>query len=191
MVQSSYSGSRRGPLGYHSRGRERLYSQRMPLHGMPTDTHLAYGAPMHSPHLATSLNAFVEVDGYMTPGGGISYSPADVHPGYNGFNPEDGASSNGYPLYNLGEANMDEYVMVGSVPDGTLVGAAAHAGGVVAQAAVPYGTQHISSGLSGLAGQMASGQHQQNYATTAAAADYDSSSSRQGMRIESAEGVHE
>lgn len=112
----------------------------------------------------------------------MCYSQEDVHPGYNGFNPEDARNSSNYAMYNLGGGNMGEYAIVGGIPDGTL--AATHVGGVVSQpaVAVPYGTQ-MPSGLSGLAGQLQDDQHQHTYSS----AEYDT---RQGLSIGS-EGVHE
>ncbi|OAA81313.1 forkhead domain-containing protein [Akanthomyces lecanii RCEF 1005] len=182
MGHSSYGGSRRGPLGYNPRGRERLYNHRLQMHGMPSDQQLTYGPPISNPHMAPSMHGLPEVEGYMAPGGGMCYSQEDVHQGYNGFSQEDASNSNNYSMYNLGGGNMGEYAIVGGVPDGTLAGT--HVGGVVSQPAiaVPYGTQ-MSSGLSGLTGQLQDDQNQHSYSS----AEYDT---RQGLSIDS-EGVRE
>ncbi|TQV96341.1 hypothetical protein V2A60_003243 [Cordyceps javanica] len=177
MANSSYSGGRRGVIGYNSRGRERLFSHRLPM-SFPQESHLVYSPPAPSGHQSVS-NTFSDVEGYMPPAGGVCYSAMEAHEGYNGFSQEDPTGYNNYAMYNLGEGNVGEYAIVGGVPDSTLTGT--HVGGVVPPptTVVPYAPQ-LSSGL---AGQMPNGQHQSHYTH----ADYDS---RQGISIEP-EGVHE
>ncbi|OAA62166.1 forkhead domain-containing protein [Cordyceps fumosorosea ARSEF 2679] len=174
MAHSSYSGGRRGVVGYNARGRERLYSHhRMPMHGMAPDSHVLYGAPVPAPahpsHLATSHGSS-DVEGYVPQAGGLCYSPMEAQEGYNGFSQDDGSSYSSYSMYNLGEANMGEYAIVGGVPDNTL--AVAHAGGVAPPPTVVVAFEPPLA--------MSNGQQQRSYAH----AGYDT---RQGI----SEGVHE
>ncbi|EJP69702.1 forkhead domain-containing protein [Beauveria bassiana ARSEF 2860] len=178
LSSSPYSGSRRSAMAYSARGRDRLYNYRVQMHGMAPDSNL-YGPPMPPTQLGPPMNGYGEVEGYMTPTGGLSYSPMEVHQGYNGYQQEDATGSNSYSMYHLGQGNIGEYAIVGGLADGTLAGS--QVGGVMPPSAVgvPFEAQLSPA----LGGQIPHDQHQSNYGH----ADYDS---RQGISI-NAEGVHE